>query len=146
VNNPYEQYLEQSVLSATPLELVRMLYRCALDSIAQARTCLAEGDVAGRAKPVSKTCDVLTELLASLDHEQGGQISRDLAELYGYMQHRILQAHIEQSDSLFAEVANLMSNLLEGWQSIDQGEPCRDNVVVMQPAGEPALSGVNYRF
>ncbi|MEJ7606016.1 MAG: flagellar protein FliS [Bryobacteraceae bacterium] len=52
VNNPYEQYLEQSVLNASPLELVRMLYRFSLDSIAEARECLSRGDVEGRARPV----------------------------------------------------------------------------------------------
>ncbi|MGH9626913.1 MAG: flagellar export chaperone FliS [Bryobacteraceae bacterium] len=117
--NPYEQYLESSVMTASPLELIRMLYRCAIDSIEEARTHLASGDIAARAKPVSRASDALTELLVSLDHSKGGSISAGLADLYAYMQGRLLQAHCEQCDAMFAEVSNLLTTLLESWQTTD---------------------------
>ncbi len=117
--NPYAPYLENAVLTATPLELVRMLYRCGIESVNDARLCLQSGDVAGRAKPVTKALDVLTELLLSLDYDAGGELARNLAKIYDYMQSRIIDAHCTQSDAAFGEVAGLLSTLLESWERIE---------------------------
>lgn len=119
--NPYDHYLENSVLTATPLELVAMLYRCALEGIGDARHCLSSGDIEGRVRPVNRAFDAVTELTLSLDHEQGGALSRSLGELYGYILNQIILGHCNQSDENFAEAARLLSTLLESWQEVAQG-------------------------
>jgi flagellar protein FliS len=130
--------MESSVLTATPLELVSMLYRCAIDSVAQARHCLATGDVAGRAKPVTRAFDAITELMLSLDHERGGEVSRNLADLYAYVQHKLLLGHCNQSDEDFAEVGRLLSTLKESWDQIAAGN-------IGQPAPETqAVAAYSY--
>jgi len=121
----HEAYLESAVLSADPLELIRMLYGAAMEAVRNARRCLAEGDVLGRSREITRAHAILTELTLSLNHEAGGEIARNLAELYDYMQRRLLEAHVTQRDELLAEVANLLATLLEGWRN------CR-------PAAEPA--------
>jgi flagellar secretion chaperone FliS len=118
--NPYQQYMENSVLTATSLELVTMLYRCALEGIADSRRCLAAGDIEGRVRPVNKAYDAVTELMLSLDYENGGEISRNLAELYGYITHKIILGHATQSDECFAEAARLLGTLLESWQQLNR--------------------------
>ena len=116
--NPYQSYVESSVVTATPLELVTLLYRCALVGIADARRCLAEGDIAGRVRPMNRAYDAVTELILSLDHDAGGDISRSLAELYGYISQQLVLGHSHQSDERFAEAARLLSTLLESWQQL----------------------------
>ncbi len=116
--NPYDQYLESSVLTATPLELVTMLYRCAIESIAEARRCLACGDIEGRVRPVNRAFDAVTELTLSLDYDKGGELSRSLGELYGYITNQIVLGHCNQSDSNFAEAQRLLSTLMESWQQL----------------------------
>ena len=116
--NPNDRYLETSVLTATPLELVAMLYRCALESLGEARRCLAQGDITGRVRPVNRAFDAITELSLSLDYEGGGQLSTTLGELYGYISHKIILGHTEQSDAHFAEAMRLLLTLLESWQGI----------------------------
>jgi flagellin-specific chaperone FliS len=56
-----DSYLEQEILSADGIELIRILYRAALDSVDRARACLAQGDIAGRSKAISKTVAILAE-------------------------------------------------------------------------------------
>src|SRR4051794_776039 len=116
--NPNDRYLETSVLTATPLELVAMLYRCALESLGEARRCLAQGDISGRVRPVNRAFDAVTELSLSLDYDGGGQLSTTLGELYGYISHKIILGHTEQSDAHFAEAMRLLLTLLESWQAI----------------------------
>ena len=54
----------------------------------------------------------------SLDHEQGGQISRSLASLYSYMQERLIEANSKQAAPPLMEVEQLLSTLLEAWIAI----------------------------
>ncbi|MCZ2148352.1 MAG: flagellar export chaperone FliS [Bryobacterales bacterium] len=118
-NSPYENYVELKVLSASPLELVTMLYRAAIDSIEEARRGLATGESKRRAGSVARACDVIVELTQSLNHEQGGELSRNLLELYDYILRRIHESNREGDDAGFREAIQLLSTLLEGWQSIE---------------------------
>lgn len=112
-----DAYLESNVLSANPVELVRILYEAARDSVENARRYLRAGDIASRSREITKACAILTELELSLNHEAGGSLSRTLVELYDYMQRRLLQANAEQSEPPLAEVSRLLSELREAWKS-----------------------------
>jgi flagellar secretion chaperone FliS len=115
----YDQYLEGSVLSASPIELVRMLYRFVIDSLNDACRCTDGADIEGRGRAVTKATEGIVELLSSLDHSQAGEVSAGLAELYGYCASRVLQGHVEQDKAPFEEVSKLMSTLLQGWEQIE---------------------------
>jgi len=116
-----DAYLESRVLTADPMELIRMLYGHALFLVADARFSLAHGDIAARSKSISRTIAILSELDGSLDHEVGGSISRNLAELYHYMRQRLLTANLQQKDAPLAEVESLLKTLGEAWKGISAG-------------------------
>lgn len=120
MTSPYEMYVESSVLTATPLELVGMLYRCAIDALGDARRCLASGDIPSRVAPVNRAFDAVNELSLSLDVEQGGEVARNLADLYAYISHLIILGHADQSDDRFAEAARLLSTLAGAWEEVAQ--------------------------
>jgi len=115
---PQDAYLESQVLTADPLELVRILYRAARDATRRAAEHLAAGRIAERAREISKAHAILTELILSLDHARGGSYSRGLAELYDYMQRRLLDANQRQKPEPLAEVQALLATLLSGWEQI----------------------------
>lgn len=114
--NAQEAYLEQRVLSADPLELVRLLYQAAIAAVRDARRALGEGEIAARSRSISKACGIVLELNAALDHAQGGEISMRLAALYDYMLRRLLESNMQQSDPPLADVLSLLSTLSEAWQ------------------------------
>src|SRR5580704_14542782 len=94
--NIYEKYLENEILGADPLKLVRALYRGAIDAIALARVHLRKGAIRERSRQITKALQIVHELLRSLDHTVGASISRPLAELYVYMTHRLIEANAKQ--------------------------------------------------
>ena len=114
----HSAYLEGRILSADPLELVRLLLQGCSDSVREARRCLAESEIEGRSRAISKACDILTELMASLDRERGGEIAARLAQLYDYIQRQLLNAHVRQVDEPLAEVLGLLATLGEGWAGV----------------------------
>ncbi len=117
--NPYQAYIETEILTSDPLKLVQLLYRGALDAVAEARMKLAQGDIGGRNAAAMKTFAILAELSASLDHEKGGELSARLAALYDYMQRQLLEGNHTQTDSPFAEVEQLLNTLADAWLNID---------------------------
>jgi flagellar protein FliS len=117
--DPYSAYLEAQILTAQPIELVRILYRAALDAVRDARTCLAAGDIPGRSKAVSKAGDIIRELAVSIKPASAPEIARNLLELYDYAQRRLVAGQLEQSDAPLAEVADLLATMTEAWEQIE---------------------------
>jgi flagellar secretion chaperone FliS len=109
-------YAEGTVLSGNPLEMVVALYEGTIEAVRRAKSCLITGDTWGRAQAISKAVKILTELLVSLDHTRGGEVSQNLKRLYSYMQCRLLDAHSLKSEEHLNEVERLLLSMLEGWR------------------------------
>ncbi|MBL8173131.1 MAG: flagellar export chaperone FliS [Bryobacterales bacterium] len=119
--NPFDSYLESQVYSASPVRLVTILYRAALDSLEAARQHLVSGDIRKRAEASARASNVVAELTQSLNLDTGGEIARNLLHLYDYLLFRIHQANMNSDERAYAECIQLLATLLDGWQSI--GEP-----------------------
>lgn len=115
----HDTYLESRVLSAGPLELVRILYQTAYGAVADARRYLGAGDVLARSRAISKASEALLELTSSLDFARGGEIAQRLAQLYDYMLRRLTEANFKQIDAPLAEVLSLLTTLSEAWNAVD---------------------------
>src|SRR5580658_6251130 len=92
--NPYSKSLEARVLSATPLELVVILYDEAIQAVRAARTHLASKNIHARGRAVSKAVSILLELSRSLNFEAGDrELSKRLAGVYEFMRSSLLAAN-----------------------------------------------------
>jgi len=138
--NARDTYLEERVLSADPIELVDLLYQASIFAVGDARRHLAEGRIPARALSISKACDILLELTASLDFERGGEMSARLAQLYGYMHRRLVEANFRQADAPLAEVAGLLATLRDGWAGVRLGLRKERDTAPSETAWMPALS------
>jgi flagellar protein FliS len=121
-NSGHDAYLESRVLAADPVELVSLLYQACTQAVREARRHLAAGQIAERSREINKACAIVIELATSLDHERGGEISQRLALLYDYMERRLLQANMQQSDAPLADVLGLLTTLSEAWAGVRQPE------------------------
>ena len=118
MRNAYTAYFEEEILSASPLRLVCLLYGKGISELRNARTFLAAGKVPERCAAISKACDVLAELVSSLDMVNGGDTAVRLNELYNYATAVLLRANLTRDDSLIAEVLGLLVTLNEGWEAV----------------------------
>jgi flagellar protein FliS len=140
-SNVKDRYLEARVMSASPMELVRMLYDAAQQSVRDARRHLAAGDIAARSDRISRAIEVLAELSNSLDRDRGGEIARELAELYDYIERRLIDANFRQADEPLAEVLGLLETLSVGWAEA-AGAPAAEPV--RTPETREELCGTGY--
>ena len=114
----YQQsgYMAERVLSASPMELIRMLYEGALGAVDLAIEMLHANDAMARGNAITKAIDILGELRASL--RNGPEFTATISDLYAYMQDRLLEANARKSEDLLREVARLLKCLYEGWLGV----------------------------
>ena len=116
--DPYQTYIDNSVIGSNPVQLVIAMYEKAIESTQQARSCLESGDVWSRSKAISKSVNILAELIASLNTEVSSEVGRNLDRLYHYMQRRLQEAHLKKSPEPLTEVEGLLKNLLSAWYTV----------------------------
>ena len=112
-------YTEEYVNNATPVQLIVILYDTAIRSCEDARGCMERNDVSGLNQAIDKCNSVISELQASLNLKDGGEIASSLNNLYDYMKANMLRAGAEQNFDLIAEVYRLLENLRSAWRRID---------------------------
>ncbi len=111
-------YFEQMVLSASPVELVRLLYQRAISAVREAREHLKSRRIEARCDSINLAYSVLMELTSSLRMEDAPELTANLNALYAYMQARLIDANVRQDDEPLAEVVGLLMTLAEAWNSI----------------------------
>jgi flagellar protein FliS len=104
--------------SASPVQLVALLYQAGEDAARAALRHLERGDIAGRSQQISKAAAVILELATALDHSRGGELSKRLAGLYRYMLERLTQANLEQKAEPICEVLALLETLGSAWREL----------------------------
>lgn len=112
------RYLEVEAQTANPLQLVLMLYEGALQYLQEAKGYIRGGDIEGRTRSINRTLAIISELQASLNFQEGGQIAQSLESLYAYMKGRLIAANLGQQDEPLSEVISLLSTLKLAWQEI----------------------------
>lgn len=116
--SPYSAYLESSVLSAAPLQLVHLAYEGAINAVIEARRHLADKKIHERSKAITKVQLILIELTRALDFQRGNEVAKRLASLYDYMLNRLAEANLKQAEEPLAEVQQLLTTLGEAWKEL----------------------------
>ena len=116
----YRQVGVQSMVdSASPQQLIKMLFDGLLASINAARGAIERGDINEKVRHIGKAVRILQEgLLGALDREKGGELAGNLASLYEYCTTRLTLANARKDASMVDEVAGLVSTVAQGWNEI----------------------------
>ncbi|MBI4876738.1 MAG: flagellar export chaperone FliS [Acidobacteria bacterium] len=137
----HDAYLESEILTSDPVELVQLLYRAALEAVRQARAWLEQGRIRERSESISRASAILNELALAVDHSAGGNLSRNLVELYAYLQGLLLDANARQQPAPLEEAERLLASLAEAWRSCGGGAGRRAPETYSEtPAGYRSLS------
>lgn len=117
----YAQMNKQTgIEGANPHQLIGMLYQGALDNLQQALGCIDRNDFEGRGRHLGRVITILGGLQGFLDHDKGGDISKNLDSLYEYMTVRLYDASREKTREPVEEVIKLVREIKGGWDGIAQ--------------------------
>ena len=67
---------------------------------------------------ILKAQEIITELMASLDMEAGGEIARNLFSLYGYFNQQLVQANMDKRPEGILSVKEMMEELRLAWVEV----------------------------
>ena len=107
-----------NVAAADPHKLVQMLMDGVVERMALARSCIESGDIGRKAKLLHSCVELLTELRGSLNVARGGELARNLSELYDYMMRQLMRANAESKVEYIKEVTSLLSEVRSAWMAI----------------------------
>jgi flagellar protein FliS len=120
VNQDYSQYMARAVQTASPGQLVVMLYDGFLRFCAQAEEALAQGDVNTAGNRLTRAADIVNELRISLDVERGGEIAVNLSSIYVYVAECLMHARVRRDPERIREARRHMAELRAAWAQIAQ--------------------------
>jgi len=119
-------YRETRVTTAGQGQLIIMLYNEAAKHLDEALQILgANGD--GRTDPgniekfgkaMLKAQEIITELMVSLDFDQGGDIAKNLFALYTWFNRELVEANIGRDARRISKVRDFIDELRGAWTAV----------------------------
>jgi flagellar protein FliS len=120
LKNPGNAYREVSVRTATQGKLIVMLYDEAVKQLD-----LAVGLLNSKTRQLDKihnalikTQDIVTELMAGLDFDRGGEIARNLMSLYVFFNEKIREGNLKKDPEPLLQVRAFLADLRTAWVQI----------------------------
>ena len=123
-------YRTNAVLTASPGQLVLMLYDGILTALAKAKDALErpENDIR-RLEVINqqllKAQAIISELQSGLNFEAGGEVAKTLNRVYDYYNRRLFEANMRKQVAPVVEVEKMIGELRSGWAEMltKQGAP-----------------------
>ncbi|HOS93856.1 MAG TPA: flagellar export chaperone FliS [Armatimonadota bacterium] len=141
VPKAYQNYRRTAVETASRGRLILLLYDGLLRFLEQARTELAERKPKEAHFALIKAQNVLSELMASLDLDQGGEIARNLLAIYEFMFMQLVDANFRKSAEPVDEVVDLVRTLREAWDRAVSEETADRNRQALEGPEPPGENG-----
>ena len=111
----YKAYSKTDVNTSDQLTLIIMLYDGLLRFLKKAMVKIEENDLEAAHNYFVRSKDIVNELLSTLHAERGGDIGKNLRELYLYMFRRIVEANLKKDIEITKDVYHVAKTLHEGW-------------------------------
>lgn len=118
MNNPYQQYKQQSVMSMTPGEMLTTLYDGAIKEIELAKTAFAKNDLTEINTHLQKVQAIFRHLRSTLDFNI--EISKNLDSLYDYFITTAINANIKKDSSELENLIQLITELRDTYIQADR--------------------------
>ena len=105
-----------AVLYADRVQLIQMLFDGLLATLADAEGHIQRNDISAKAEAISRASRIIIGLQGSLDFDKGGEIARNLNELYDYCTRRLLKASLRNDVTILHEVRSLLNEINSAWE------------------------------
>lgn len=127
-----DQYRKAAVTSASPLQLIVMLYDGSLRFMEAGKRAMELGDYYKQNENLSRAQKIVTELTCSLDLQKGGEIAQNLAALYNFVYNQLVEANITDRPDMVDQAIKVMSDLREGWSVLADADKAPKAIAVGQ--------------
>lgn len=114
--NPYAQYQNSKILTASPAELTLMLYDGAIKFGNMAIMAMNEKDIPKAHTNIVKVQRIIEEFRSTLDFKY--PVAQDFENVYVYLLQRLLQANMKKDPAIMEEVLTHLRTMRETWVEV----------------------------
>jgi flagellar protein FliS len=111
----HDAYRANAVETASPEQLTLMCYDGALRFMRRAAAALESGDLATASNATGRAQAIVNELNVTLDMEAGGEIARNLRDLYLFVNRHLTAGVSSREVQHIRECMDIVGGLREAW-------------------------------
>ena len=108
-------YRNNQIMTASPEQILIMLFDGAIRFVRQAGQAIEEGRVADKAVAINKAIAIVTEFSNTLNFEVGGEIAEDLYRLYDFVIRELVAVNARSDAKRLEAVERILLDLREGF-------------------------------
>ena len=116
VQNPYEQYQRNKVLTATPAEVTLMLYEGAIKFCNIAIMAIENNEMEKAHNNIMKTQRIIEEFRNTLDRQY--EVAEDFDRIYVYVLRRLFEANVRKDKEILEDVNGHLRSLRDTWKEV----------------------------
>jgi flagellar protein FliS len=120
MNNPY---LENMVVNANPVRLVIMLYEKAINCLENALELRDTEDFdrqRNKYEEMGRALEIVSVLDASLDLEKGGEIAKNLREIYWSLMDELTYQMLKEDRERLERIIKILKDLKSAWEEVEK--------------------------
>jgi flagellar protein FliS len=109
-------YQNNQVVTSSPEKITLMLYDGAVNFSKIALDKMKKGDIGGKGVFIGKAQAIVAELMNTLNHEVGGEITRRLEQLYLFVIDEYINANIQNSEKALENAIRIITYMRDTWE------------------------------
>ncbi|BDA78491.1 flagellar protein FliS [Leptospira kobayashii] len=131
----YNEYKANEISTVSQIKLIVMLFDGAIRflGIAMDNMNPRKYDVVNN--HIIKAQDIITELLLSLNMEEGKEVANGLLSLYIYLKKRLLEANMKKDKQIVEECIKILTELKTSWEELEKKEGTSPQSPAVRPTG-----------
>lgn len=118
--NPYAQYRQNSVETATPTRMIVMLYDGAIRFLSQALPAMHARQYDRQSELIGKAQDIIAHLRDTLDFQAGGAVAQHLSAFYATLMGSLTDANIHDRPERVEQVIDALRQMRDAWAEVDR--------------------------
>ena len=116
VQNPYAQYANNKIMTATPGELTLMLYEGAIKFCNIGIAAIEEQDIQKAHTNIIKVQKIIDYLRQTLDMKY--PVAKDFDNIYSYLSRRLVEANIKKDKEILEEIITHLRSVRDNWKEV----------------------------
>lgn len=116
--NPYESYIKTGLETANLPKIIAMGYDRIILELEKAIEFIKNQDIKSKIDSINKALDILFTLKVSLDFEKGGEIAKNLNDIYNFCEKQIMIGNLKNDIYTLKDVINILNTVKEGWEEL----------------------------
>src|SRR5574344_1911795 len=116
MNSNVNQYKQNEIETATPEQILILLYDAAIRFLIKAKQAIEEKNIQETHNNIVACENIILEFMSTIDMKNGGDLDQRLYNLYDYFYNTLVEANMQKDMRKVNEVLTHLKGLRETWQ------------------------------